>query len=303
MKPIFNKIYILESLENETLTGKSLAEDMQTWRYLYANKTGINLEVEYIQALTEPEFIQALNKIKSEAAAGVIPVVHLEMHGVEKPNLPVSCEKYTGIQTAGDLHTISWERLASLLRDINIACHNNLLLTMAVCFGAWLQQRSMLDKEAMVWCTVGSFHKLFNTTILLKYGGFYEKLLCEADFDLAFSEIKKDNPNAPDSLALIDSYMMFRQVYANYIAKNVEDPAGVSLRIRQMMWQNPWLHWMFGNNAPLYIWRMLEHTKQEYYREHARKFLMIDRYAENAQRFPLPPTTNELLTQQRNKNN
>ena len=298
MKPIFNKIFVIESLANETLTGKILANDMEVWKFAYEAKTGINLQVRHIPALTEADFISALKDIRKEAESGVIPVVHLEMHGVVDPDTNIHINKYLGVCTAGDKRLITWNRLADLLREINIACRNNLLLTMAVCYGAWLQKASLLDKEAVTSLTVGSLHKVFNGTILLKYTDFYEKLLCDADYDAALDGIRKENPNLPDNLGLIDSYEMFRKVYANYIAHNVEDPAGVSQRIRQMELENPWLKYMFGDQSSLYIWRMVEHTKQQYYLEHARKFLMIDRYPENAIRFPLPQTTDELLKQQ-----
>ena len=75
---IFNKIYVVESLQNERQTGKELYDDIINRRSYYHSA----LDTEYVQVPSLKDWSFTIKRIIQEVKDNqVIPILHLELHG------------------------------------------------------------------------------------------------------------------------------------------------------------------------------------------------------------------------------
>src|SRR5688572_22519897 len=122
----FNCIYVIESLpEFETKTGTILYEDLLrriTYKIDFLKSSLIRVENK-IDLFTE------LEKIKSLALkGGHFPYLHFEVHGSIKGLVLPSRE------------LVTWLELSNRLREINIIIRNNLFVSFATCFSAYIYE-------------------------------------------------------------------------------------------------------------------------------------------------------------------
>ncbi|WP_417588804.1 hypothetical protein [Owenweeksia hongkongensis] len=118
-------IVVIESLKDESLTGKELYNDCIRRRVDLYNKP-ITHKYHFVE--NKAQFIELLKYFEVNGRFfrdGLL--IHLEMHGSKEGGLALI-----------DDSLINWEELVLLLRPINIATCNKLYLTMATCYGRFL---------------------------------------------------------------------------------------------------------------------------------------------------------------------
>ncbi|MDE6005929.1 MAG: hypothetical protein K2G67_00005, partial [Muribaculaceae bacterium] len=136
--------------------------------------------------------------------AGII--LHLEMHG----------DKEAGIQLASG-ENMDWISLGNYLRRINIATRNNLMVTMATCFGGYVMQTLSAMCEASMYFLLGSFRKEYDIDLLRSYTEFYNELFESLDIASAFRKMREKRPRESEAFWPISEVEMFYKVYGGYL--------------------------------------------------------------------------------------
>lgn len=172
----FNRIYIIESLlEDERKTGKELYDDLLRWK-------GDIIDSVYLEVKTKAEFFYALQLIEQTLINyRLIPFLHLEIHGNKKGLVLKNGEG------------ILWHELVSVLRRINYLARNNVLLSLATCFGANIFREVDPAGRAFAWGFIGPWIEVFPEDISISFQGFFETLLATSDLNASVESLNKSN--------------------------------------------------------------------------------------------------------------
>jgi len=164
----FNCLYVLESLTpKEPKTGTEL------YHYLKPKIAKLGYGCKRYQPIYKSILDDYLDGIYNDVVKeGYSPIIHMEMHGDEKGL----------ILESGDI--VTWGKLSDKLREINKACGNNLLLTFAVCEGAYFFRAINIMKIAPCWGFIGPWEKEPGYILSDKFKHFYDYVFKERTGDI-----------------------------------------------------------------------------------------------------------------------
>lgn len=262
------------------MTGKSLYEDVKLQEFIHEG-----LHVNYCHIESGKEWDDLMDTIlKSCIKDGIIPILHLEIHGWEG-----------GIQFSNrDQRTI--DQVGEQFRAINIATACNLFITLGVCKGLYVLFNAHLDRPMPFCGAIGSFNKLMSGDIELRFAEFYGTFFRTFDIAKAYIELMKAAPITEYSqyrYVRVDE--IFYKAYLDYINKacksdnmkqralNAAEENGVDLINRQARRK-------FEKDFK----KQEKKTRDLYYNEAVRTFYMLEKYPENKDRFEIPNTYREL---------
>ncbi len=140
MSTIFlvNAYFILESLEDDKTTiaiGKTINSLIDKENTLFY----------YIKIRNKVEFISALHKIRN--AENIYPLIHIAAHGDRE-----------GIQLLEG--NISWVEFTEEVYQINLRAKNNVMIIMALCYGALVAKAFDKFKRAPFFSMLGPINKI-----------------------------------------------------------------------------------------------------------------------------------------------
>jgi hypothetical protein len=272
-KNTFNKIIVLESLPaGEISTGKNLYENVLIWKEM--NYTGLSCTFNKIS--NTKDIIEALEIIYNETKNNNIhPVIHIEMHG-NKNGLSTS---------SGDF--LEWNTLYPYLQRINISCQNNMLLTLAACYGIYITKISKTTKPAPFWGLVAPVKPIKSRDLEISFQSFYEEILNSHNGDIALKKLNTTYGNDEKTrYAFWPCVLIFKEAYKAYYKNNC---TGKSFRgrienlVTKVRIANP--------TIPITQLRRDVKNKlknhDEYFSECRKIFFMIDKFPENDIRFPI----------------
>lgn len=282
----FNKIYVIESLQDERQTGKELYDDI-------INRRSCNhsaLDTEYVQVLSLEDWSFTIKRIIQEVKdAQVIPILHLELHG---------SSNHDGLVLAkGDL--IPWRDFVSDMRCINIETQNNLFITMGVCFGMEILFHTSLEEPSPFFGIIASLYALQNSDILIRYSEFYDEFLQSFDIAKSLLRLFKANPNRPQEYSFVNTPELFRRVYENYLKTQFTSDAIKKRSSDTIMGEETKRGVNFTSKAKKVLAskfkKELKRTKNRFYLSHFNNFLMCNKFKTCKERFDVPRTTKEFL--------
>ncbi len=159
----YDNIYVIESLDSdETQTGSILYNDILKWK---AIKIGY-LKCHLLRIDTAESFFNELEIIKRNAQENnTSPFLHLEIHGCTDGLILNSGEK------------INWSELADRFREINIITKNNLFVSLATCYGAYIYGKIRPTLPAPFFAFIGPWEEVKVQDILKSFATFFEYLL------------------------------------------------------------------------------------------------------------------------------
>lgn len=177
----FNKVYIIQSLfENDKKTGTNLYNDLLRW-HEYQLKP---FSSELIDVYDKKSFKESLDLIKRNIEQEKqIPYIHFEIHGNREGFVISSNEN------------ISWNELADKLREINILIKNNLFISLATCYGAYIFNALTPFDKVPFYAYIGPDGEIFENDIEVCFNSYFEILLREFDFRPALEALNKENNN------------------------------------------------------------------------------------------------------------
>lgn len=172
----FNTLYVLESLpDNEIQTGQMLYEDIIKRS---SESTGLH-HTKLLKLDNRVSFIESLKSIELYAKEGFHPFIHFEIHGDNQKN--------GLILKSGEI--IYWSELINLARQINIVTNNNLVMSLATCYGAYfLKEIKILEAAPFCGC-VATTGLLYEDEIITRFTIFFETLFESTNFDLAVNRL------------------------------------------------------------------------------------------------------------------
>lgn len=177
----FSNIYIIQSLDtSEKQTGQLLFEDI--FRPLMYKPQ--NWTCEFLDLKSKKDLINFLLNLAEEIETQYIsPHLHLESHG----------EKNGLFLASGEC--LSWDELSVYLLKINIATKNNLFLSIATCYGGFIQhQLKFMSKPCPFRAFIGPKEKIYENDVLTSFTAFFEKLLKDKSYDSALQAITLESP-------------------------------------------------------------------------------------------------------------
>ncbi len=261
----FDGIAIIESLDPaERQTGTALYQHLQT------HQNAGKIILSHHPVMSRAGFFNVLDGIqRTITAGGRAPLLHLELHG-NRQGLFIN-----------NGETVSWEDFAECCRDINIALKNHLVVTLAVCKGAYAESGANPQWRTPYFGIIGSFDTEYAPSLATGFQAFYDELLTQQDFNIAHANLQKHLPR----FELIDAAGLFVRVYEKY--RNTQLSLGaIQERIDNVTLQAP-----SGLNQQVVRDDALNGIIQGDWNnrvEFWRSFVMADLDPRNATRCPLP---------------
>lgn len=265
----FDRIYIIESLQpGETLTGTNLHTS------LLRDKSSIHPDFESV--LRNPADKSEWNQLFAEIAEdcrrnGHSPIIHFEVHG--------DSMKRGLVLTSKEL--VTWEELYQNLAPINLAIRNELFVTMAVCFGNFWLSSAVLNRPAAFRGMVGSFHKLYEDDLIIRFDAFYRELFSSFDLNKAYDALKRANPSLPDHYGCYSAEEIFALAFTGY-EKSYCSPESLKARADAAIAANGNMNRRERRQFERSFIKEELKKHEPYFRHCYQTFFMLDRFPELA---------------------
>lgn len=295
----FNKIIILQSINPCDSSQKLLCEPGP---YL---KTEIDKKLAELKAndnsykdvVCELKFINSIDewqnewtKIVEDCANGIKPIIHIVSHGSKEALY---------INNNGTALPILWMDVYSVLEKANIACHNNIFVTMCVCYGFHSLKRLLKDQHRIPFVGIlASPDTVHVYDAKVRFTDFYLSLITGRDvyeaMKLVLDDINKvwsvigSKPNDLIIKFADDLFVEnFKEVY------NLrQDPNYLKREAIMSLWSSGLP--VSENIIQLYVEEYNKRIPEIYQKMVDNKF-MFDLYPEERQRFDIPSNLKDLM--------
>jgi len=205
----FNCLYVLESLPaSEPKTGSNL------YHYLKPKIAKVGYGCKRYSTITKEDFGLYLDGVYQDVVdRNYFPIIHFEIHGDENGL----------ILESGDI--VTWKELSDKLREINKACENNLLLTLAVCNGAYFFRTINIMKLSPCWGFIGPWEKEPGYILSDKFKHFYDyvfkKRTGDINLNMAIKLLHIGDVRSDHILNFYNSEHLFDKIWSG--AKTVKE--------------------------------------------------------------------------------
>lgn len=274
----FNSVYVIESLPlGDPKTGRDLYDLV-----VYPARQKLDgLETRFVSVQNRDDLMQCLADIAREVRDyHRLPVIHIEAHGTDN-----------GIQLA-DGSEITWRTLVPQLAEINRACGMNLFVIAISCMGANLIGALMPSDRAPLFIMVGPRALMSHAQVYAATTRFYETLvdtvLEGGDINRAFEAMNEGRERFRDwPLFVGTAEILFCRVFRKYWEEQTDNERRV--RENELVAE-------IARRQKLNLVQCAEVRAKvradladgpEQYERLRDKFLMLDEFPENRQRFRL----------------
>ena len=255
--------------KNELQTGSRIYENIQD----YINQSGTTvLSSKRIRCNTPSDLIKALDEVlDSLENGGQIPFIHLDSHG-DRDNIRLP-----------NGSSLGWDVIFDQFRKINIASRNNLFVASSACESAYAYKAAAhITKECPVLGLFAPAMIVSAGEVQDGFDAFYKNLLLEHNLQKA-SNAFKDATNSKRFVP-ISSQTLFVKVAFYYLTKHC---MGAGRRRGQEE-----LLTIVKQKTNIPLNKETRKKVKEFKKSQAvnlcrfhKKFMMIDKYPENAERF------------------
>lgn len=270
------KVYVLESLQQgDKLTGTNLYNDLISYKLPFDSKL-------YDRIVDKGDWYKTIEDIRSNVKYGDVVFIHIEIHGNEGG---------TGVVLKNG-ETITFEKICEDFRDINKKIGCNLYITLAVCHGLYMIKGLVPLKEMPFCGLIGSQEEIKVSDLEIRYYEFYNSYLEYNDIESAMEQLKKANPDIPNSYRYIRS----DEIFINSWKKYINDSSNKN-------WQKENLNKVseennFNRKQRRKFDRVFKKDKikcaKSIYKEKTDLFFMLKDYPDNKNRFCIPKS-NEII--------
>lgn len=241
----FNKIFILQSLPfDEPQTGRHLHDD------LLARKTSQmeGFYVELINFKTKAELGIIIKSIgQAISPGGMRPYLHFEVHGSP-----------SGLVTSGS-DLVTWNDLYQYFVTINEILQNQLFVSFATCYGAYIFQVIDPLERSPLFAFIGPPKVAYVTDLEADFFEYFDVLLDTHDFNRAIDALNQGSSEV-NKYVFNSSESIFDEVVGNLLKLYQTRPARRN-KIESMVKEA----WKFPENRKVY--------SKEYLRNHFGKML------------------------------
>ena len=283
----FNFIYIVQSLgADELQTGTHFDEFALQPKVQGMVQSGLPIGAEAVDVETTADLFAFLTRVLHEVETeGRSPILHLEIHGSSDQQGLV----------LRSLEFVPWTALLEPLTRINRATGNNLLLTLAVCHGAWLGTILLASRPAPFWTLIGPSTSEFPLVLFHSFEAFYKTLLGDLDGHMAVRRMLEAalEEGSTHSFNVINGERMFANAFRRYVEEACS-PAAIEKRVAAIIAECKRSAVTSGAVVPEEAWtkhsawiRQRMADTRPMFEEYRRRFFMIEDWPENDGRFPL----------------
>lgn len=271
----FNRIYVIESLgPNDLHAGSRLYNDILKWDVPKLKA----LHCEFLRIKDSAALHSSLIGIAEETKNNsTYPILHMDFHGSKKGFCLESGEM------------MGWKSFLSYLTKTNIACRNNLLITLAACHGIYLTQ-IVKPTEPVPFCSlVAPTKEIGQGDIDADFKSFYEELLTSFNGDKALEKLNLGSPRENPKYAFINCINLYRSAYSNYHGRYCTGK-GAKKRIEKLVTKArsmPSVSSLPIGDLRKNIKYEIKKNENKYFEKYRKVFFMIDLYPENDARFGL----------------
>lgn len=170
----YNAIVVMQSLpDDEKQTGTSLYEDIISRR---CDQYGHG---KYFYNITsKKELFEVLNTICNNVLYDeLMPILHFEIHGSQEGLVLKNGE------------SVKWKEFQEYCRLINIKTSNQLIITLATCWGSGVWEMIDIGEPAPYWGYIGPKEKIAVGDLMEDFSEFYDCLLTEQSWDKALEKL------------------------------------------------------------------------------------------------------------------
>ena len=213
----FNRIYVLESLRPEDrTTGSDLFADVLRWKDYAGGAQAVYQSIE-----NKSELEVYLRIILADTLRGVVlPLIHLELHGAREGL----------VLSSGEL--ITWQELVGHFREVNLACKNNLLVSLAACAGAFIYETISPQEQAPFWGFVGAWNEVVSSDVE-NFTTFFDTLLTTGNLNEAIIVLNRTVP-VERQFRFYNAEAVFERVRRAY-TRDLSVPDRRNIRVQSIM--------------------------------------------------------------------
>lgn len=278
----YNNIIFLESLHNESKTGKWLYEDIKPLTYKYKV-----FETNYVPVKSKHELMEALMGIELAILnQNMLPIIHLDLHGNKD-----------GFEVNPSGEFISWKQLQDTFMHMNTATKNNLIICMNVCEGFYgildAYEKLISELPCPFFMCIGPQTKVLNIDVRNSYQKFYKILIETQDINKAIISLNEDENI--HHVAVADNMIIDfqRNLKSLFQTSSYKSKCNSELQKLLMEGDKRFLDINFNRSSKKYIKHKREMMKNIFF-EKAKKFLMIDKYPELELKFKIEQRMSEI---------
>jgi len=266
----FSAIFIIQCLESRDTnrTGVHLYERIKP----LCDKEAVYLR--FFDVDSAQSIIDTLREIARDCEANErAPIVHLETHATATGFGP----------TDGD--QLPWGALIEPLTELNRISQMNLLLTVAACHGFHVVSTLRPGVASPVWGLLGPDEQVMPSDIARGFQAFYAALLTELSVNRAIEALKENDHSWPECWKFQNAELWFAGVFGEVLRQHLE--LGERGRLETVAIAEWSRHGVNIDPQRFRAGRVAGRDWQGAYDATRSKFLMLDSYPENADRFPL----------------
>lgn len=174
----YNGIVVLQSLpDDEKQTGIMLYDD------IIAKRCDQNGHGKYFyNPGSKRELFEVLNTVCYNVLYDdLMPILHFEIHGSQEGLVLKNGE------------SVHWNQLQEHCRLINVKTKNQLIVTLATCWGSGIWQMIDIAQPAPYWGYIGPKEKIGMGDLMEDFSEFYDSLLTEQSWDKALERLVYHN--------------------------------------------------------------------------------------------------------------
>lgn len=278
----FNKVYFIVSDELSRYA-EMLFTDVVERRCSQAA-----LFCELIDVVTKADFENTIaNIVQNCQVNGVLPYIHFECHGSSEGVSLKSGECY------------NWDDFGDYLIRINIACKNNLFVSMASCFGGYLSLPTLKNiligkvQRAPVCGFLGPNGEIEYNKLETGFTEYFNELLVSYDFNAAIDLLNRHSLY-PQGYNINTCQYLFKHVMDDFISKNLTERFSSKVKYDSKIYELLMQRFRLTGYYPIetdFIKLTKELKDKQFYinffNDTAKKYFMIDLYPENKSRFAL----------------
>ena len=309
----FNKIYFIESINTTITNHKQLAIGNELLNSLSKRIESLkeqsdeykDLSCELIEIDGVDSWYKTFEKIEEDCKNDNYPIIHFICHGNynSKTN-----EAYMWLADSNNriigYTPIQWSEVMYSLEKINIACRNNLLVTMCVCYGFY-SLRNLLDIQHRIpfWCLLSK-----PNPVTLQEGenmlSFYIELIQNRSLDSALKLLHdvsyNDSTEENDKLKFTFSDYLFINIIREEFKRRKDETYLRNEAIKEYNNNKIYMYYELGVFQDMFISSYMS-KRNEIYIDIKNKKFMLDIYPEEKNRFDLPESYDDLMNFSQNK--
>jgi hypothetical protein len=220
----FNHVIVIQSLKpEEKQTGEILYEDLLK-RVSYKITF---LKTSLQKPISKTAFFGVLETLKHNALQlNEIPFIHIDMHGSPE-----------GLQLASG-EIVSWASFTDAIREINRITKNNVLLSLATCYGAYILRTILASKAIPFFGFIGCWDQVYVPEVMANFQGYFEEMFLFSDIkaiDLdKAAKLLNEGLAGTYRYAFYTSEMIFDRVFLEYETA-LENPETFNTRKHDLM--------------------------------------------------------------------